>query len=482
MSDTVEPTAASPGQGKLQRNLGLTTAIALGVGTTVGSGIFTSVGAVAGAAGTPLLAVAAFLVGGLIMVPQILLYCEFSTAYTESGGQVVYFREAGWSFPSMFMSWSCYWATDPVGIATMTLTVVNYAAYFTGWGGNTGRLVGCALIVFFTWLHVCHKKAGATWQDFITAAKIVPFIVLVGIGLFFVNGDNYSSRTSDAVAASSPLLAIVTGVALTTWAYDGMQTSVTMAGEIENPRRNMPIALIGTVVLVTLLYTGLAAAAVGLVDIGSLAGSDAPVAAAFSQIPGIGSNAGTIAAVLAVVVVVGSLSSLIMFQARMQMKAAEEGYWWRSWAKIHPKYNTPATAMLWQSGLALVLVWFSTIQQLLGLFTLIVLLRNALLFCAWFKLRRKENYRPTWRAPFGPVTAVLAIVPSLILMVSTFFDAPVESVGAGLLALASAVPFYYRWRRVNADVIEGAERARNARILGEVDARVAPHSTEGGTW
>ena len=465
--------AAPPGRGTLQRNLGLTTALALGVGTTVGSGIFTSVGAVAGAAGTPWLAVAAFLVGGLIMVPQILLYCEFSTAYTESGGQVVYFREAGWSFPSMFMSWSCYWATDPVGIATMTLTVVSYAAYFTGWDGITGRLVGCALIVFFTWLHICHKRAGAAWQDFITAAKILPFVVLVVIGLFFVDGTNYSDPSNGLRGdgpSSGPLLALVTGVALTTWAYDGMQTSVTMAGEIKNPRRNMPIALIGTVVLVTLLYTGLAAAAVGLVDIEDLTSSDAPVATAFSQLPGVGENAGTLAAVLAVVVVVGSLSSLIMFQARMQMKAAEEGYWWRSWAAIHPKYNTPATSMLWQSGLALVLVWFSSVQQLLGLFTLIVLLRNALLFCAWFKLRHRPSYRPTWKAPFGPVTAVLAVVPSVVLMVSTFFDAPTESVVAGLVALATAVPFYFRWRRVNADVIRQAQDARDARILGQVDA------------
>lgn len=469
-----EGTPAAQGQaqsGQLERHLGLTTAIALGVGTTIGSGIFTSVGGVAGAAGTPILTILAFLIGGIIMIPQNLIYCEYSTAYTEDGGQVVYFREAGWHFLSMFFAWSCFWTTDPVGIATMTLTVANYMAYFTGWDSFTVHIVGCILIVFFTWLHMCHKKAGAKWQDFITAAKFAPFLLLVIVGLFFINGGNFGHEVSAdaATVAASPILALISGIAATTWSYDGMQTSVSMGGEIKNPEKNMPIALISTVIVVTLLYTGLATAAVGLVDINSLAGSDAPVAEAFAAIPAIGHHAGTVAAILAVIVVIGSLSSLIMFQARMEMKAAEEGFWWRSWAKIDPKYNTPVVSMLWQSGFALVLVWFSSIQQLLGLFTLICLLRNALLFCAWFKLRKMPSYKPTWKAPGGSIMAILAIVPSLILMVSTFFDAPGESVIAGVIAVASAVPFYFHWKKVNADIIERrtAERAAGISVVHE---------------
>ena len=99
-----------------------------------------------------------------------------------------------------------------------------------------------------------------------------------------------------------------------------------MGGEVKNPKKNMPIALIGTVFVVTLLYVLLSVSATGLVDIESLAASEAPIAMAFSQIPMIGEHAGTVAAILAVIVVTGSLSSLIMFQARGEMKAAQEGY------------------------------------------------------------------------------------------------------------------------------------------------------------
>lgn len=295
----------------MERHLGLSTAIALGVGTTIGSGIFTSVGAVAAAAGAPLLTILAFLLGGIIMIPQNLIYAEYSTAYSEDGGQFVYFREAGWPFMAMFFIWSCWWASDPVGIAIMALTVANYLAFFTGWSSMVVSVIACLLIIFFTWLHMCHKHAGAKWQNFITAFKVIPFLLLVVVGLFFISGGNFGAApvASSAAASGNIFGAMIAGVAATTWSYDGMQTCVTMGGEVKNPKRNMPIALIGTVFAVTLLYVLLSVSAVGLVDIDVLAASDAPVAEAFSHIPGIGTQAGTVAAILAVVVVTGSLSS-----------------------------------------------------------------------------------------------------------------------------------------------------------------------------
>lgn len=464
----------STGEEGMERHLGLSTAIALGVGTTIGSGIFTSVGAVAGAAGTPILTVIAFILGGLMMIPQNLIYAEYSTAYTEDGGQFVYFREAGWPFMAMFFIWSCWWATDPVGIAIMALTVANYLAFFTHWSATIVSIIACLLIIFFTWLHMCHKHQGAAWQNFITAFKVLPFLLLILAGLFFINGGNFEATSVSGSAAShgSFIAALIAGVAATTWSYDGMQTCVTMGGEVKDPKKNMPIALIGTVFVVTLLYVLLSISAVGLVDITTLAGSNAPVAQAFSMIPAVGEHAGNIAAILAVIVVTGSLSSLIMFQARGEMKAAQEGYWWRSWGNIHPKYDSPVVSMLWQSGFALILVWATSIQDLVAIFTFICLLRNALLFCAWFPLRNKDNYKPTFRAPGGPVMAVLAIVPSLVLMLGELSgiisgEVPLLSlnpISAGILIVVSAVPFYLHWRKVNADIIKEAEKRRLAAI------------------
>ncbi len=179
--------AAGGGEKELTRKLGLMSALVLGVGTTVGSGIFTSVGEVAGTAGTPIFTILAFLIGGLIMIPQNLCYTELMTAYPEDGLFVVYFREAGWNFLSFFGSWSCFWATDPVGIAIMAIAVGNYLAYFTGWTTMTVRIVSVVLIVIFTALHMIKMDVGAKFQNVITSIKIVPFILLVIVGLFCIS-------------------------------------------------------------------------------------------------------------------------------------------------------------------------------------------------------------------------------------------------------------------------------------------------------
>ena len=315
MSDNKHP--------ELKRRIGLFAAVAIGVGTTVGSGIFSSVGEVASASGTPFLTVLAFLLGGLIMIPQNLLYTEYSTAFPEDGLFVTYFKEAGLPFFSFLSGWLSFWATDPVGIAIMALTVSNYLAFFTNFSSVTIRIVAVSLIVMFTLLHMIKMDAGIKWQNFITSVKIIPFFILVGVGLFFIKGDNFSTAISGH--STTGLLALLAGISATTWSYDGMQSAAVMGGEIENPERNMPIALVATVLVVTVLYTLLSTMAVGIVDINTLAAAEAPIATAAANIPLIGKSAGIIASILAIIVVTGSLSSLIMFQARIEYKMAVDG-------------------------------------------------------------------------------------------------------------------------------------------------------------
>ncbi len=440
-------------ESSLKRRLGLGTAIALGVGTTVGSGIFASVGEVAGSAGTPLLTMLAFLIGGIIMIPQNLLYTEYSTAYPEDGLFVVYLKKAGWPALSFLSGWVSFFATDPVGIAIMALAIANYLAFFTGFSAFTVNIVAVIFIIGFTLLHMIKMDAGAKWQNFITAVKIFPFVILIGLGLFYARGGNYSAPAV-LIAKNKGILALLAGISATTWSYDGMQSACVMGGEIKNTKRNLPIALISTVIICTLLYTGLSTACVGLAPVAELAASDAPVATAASYIPTIGGSASTVTAILAIIVVIGSLSSLIMFQARIEYKMAREGMWFKSWGKVHEKWETPYISMLWQSGFAIILVFASNISDLLGYFTLICLLRNIITFLAVFKLRKLPTYKPTYKMPFWPLMTMLAIVPSIILFVSTFLWAPGQGIVAAVLAVGTGLPFYYYFKKKNNIVAE----------------------------
>ena len=136
----------SENKNELGRKLGLSAVIALGVGTTVGSGIFSSLSEVANAAGSSLFLVLAFIIGGLLQIPANFVYSELASAYPEDGGQYVYFREAG-SRPLAFLcGWISFWATDPPSISIMALAIVNYLAFFIPIHGLVLKLVAVVFV------------------------------------------------------------------------------------------------------------------------------------------------------------------------------------------------------------------------------------------------------------------------------------------------------------------------------------------------
>lgn len=294
-------------QGKLKRKLGLGAALAVAVGTTVGSGIFSSLAEVAGASGSALMMIASFVIGGLIMIPQNLLYAELASAYPEDGGQYTWLKEAGWRPVAFLNGWLAFWATDPSTCSVMSLAIASYLAFFIPALTGIGiKVVAILLIIGFTTLHYRSVEAGARFQAFITSLKLLPFFLLVGVGLFYMN----TELISVPAAAGAPvgIAALLAGVSATTWSYDGAIGACYMAGEVKDPDKTMPKVMIYCIAIVILLYAGLSTIAAGLIPLGELAASDAPIALAFSKIPVIGSTAGIITALMAIVVITGSVS------------------------------------------------------------------------------------------------------------------------------------------------------------------------------
>ncbi|MEG2286857.1 MAG: amino acid permease, partial [Ruthenibacterium sp.] len=283
--------ALAPQNTELKRTLGLGAVIALGVGTTVGSGIFSSLSEVAAAAGSSLFLVLAFLLGGLVQIPANFCYAELASAFPEDGGQYVYFREAG-SRPLAFLcGWVSFWATDPPSISIMAIAVVNYMAYFLPVHGIVLKLIATGLVLIFMFVHLRSVEGGGKFQTVITALKILPFVLIIGVGIFFIKGNLFMSG-----ATATGIMALVAGISATTWSFDGMAAACYMSGEIKKPEKNIPKGLILTAVVVLVLYVGLTVVASGLLGIEELAASEAPIALLASKIPGIGSFAGTLVA------------------------------------------------------------------------------------------------------------------------------------------------------------------------------------------
>lgn len=444
MAQSNESTVSA--QGTLKRKLGLGAALSVAVGTTVGSGIFSSIGEVAGASGSAIMMILCFVIGGVIMIPQNLLYAELASAYPEDGGQYTWLREAGWRPVAFLNGWLAFWATDPSTCSVMSLAIANYLAFFIpALQGIYLPITAIVIILIFTLLHSRSVEAGARFQSIITSLKLIPFFVLIGLGLFVMKGELIT--TPAAIGAPTGILALLAGVSATTWSYDGAIGACYMAGEVKDPNRTMPRVMILCITIVILLYAGLSTIAAGLLSIPELAASDAPIALAFSKIPLIGNAAGIVTALLAILVITGSMSGATMYQPRLQYAMAVDGLWYKRFAEVHPKYNTPSFALAAQAAYAIILVCVSGINDLLGYFTFICLVKNMLVFCTLFVHHKKTDYNPGWRCPAWRLMTIIAIGANGILLVSTFLWAPVPGLIAGVVALVTGLPAYYYFER-----------------------------------
>lgn len=444
--ETTSVSAQAPAQGELKRKLGLAAALSVAVGTTVGSGIFSSVGEVAGASGSALMLIASFIVGGLIMIPQNLLYAELSSAYPEDGGQYVWLKEAGWRPVAFINGWLAFWATDPSTCSVMSLAIANYLAFFIpGLRGVLIPITAIVIILIFTTLHYRSVEAGARFQTFITSIKLLPFFILVGMGLFFMKSELIAEPA--VIGAPVGFLALLAGVSATTWSYDGAVGACYMTGEVKDPDKTMPRVMIYCIGIVIVLYAGLSTIAAGLLPVGELAVADAPIALAFSKIPMIGAATGVVTSILAIIVITGSMSGATMYQPRLEYAMAKDGLWYNRFSEVHPKYNTPSFALIAQAGYAILLVCISGINDLLGYFTFICLVKNMLVFCTMFVHRRKAGYNPGWKCPAWKLMTVISIGANGILLVSTFLWAPMPGIIAGIVALVTGMPAYWYFEK-----------------------------------
>lgn len=443
-----KPESVTENKNELGRKLGLGAVIALGVGTTVGSGIFSSLSEVAAAAGSSLFLVLAFLIGGLLQIPANFCYGELASAFPEDGGQYVYFREAG-SRPLAFLcGWISFWATDPPSISIMALAIANYLGFFLPLGGLTLKLVATAFVIIFMFVHLRSVEGGGKFQTFITALKVLPFILIIGIGIFFLKGDLVLSSQTLPGAATG-FAALMAGISATTWSFDGMAAPCYMSGEIKDPKKNLPRGLVLTAVVVLLLYVGLTVVASGLLSVTELAASDAPIALLASKIPGIGNFAGPLVAVMAVIVVIGSLSSCIMFQPRIEYAMARDGLFFKQFGHVNEKWQTPDFSIIVQCAVGIILIFASSLSDLLGYFTLVALLKNFLTFATIFVLRRKESYKPSYRTPGGIIMPIIAMAMTATLIWSTFIWAPVAGIVTAIIAVATGLPAYYIFEKTN---------------------------------
>jgi len=420
----------------LRRSLSLLDATLVNVGVMIGSAVFLTASDVARALPQPLLQLAVWAVAALLSLAGALTIAELGAAFPKAGGLCVYLREALGPFWGFFYGWALLVVIQTAAIAAVAVAFASYCGHFLPLAPRAADLVAVAAIAALTGINVLGVREGVWTQNVVTGAK-----VLVVGGLIAAAFLGSAGSPSHFAPSSHPWTFAAFGAAAIgpLFAFDGWITTSYIGGEIKSPGRNLPLAALLSIALVTLLYLGLNAGYLYVLGSDRVAAS--PLVAADTARALLGPRGADLAAGMVVLATVGGLNGNILGGARVLYAMAEAGLFWRAAGRVHPRFGTPAAALLAQGVVSIGFVFTGRFDQLL----------TSCLFASWlfyglggvavFVLRRRTDLDRPYRVWGYPVVPAAFVASAALLLVSTVAADPRDSV-LGAALLLTGVPAY----------------------------------------
>lgn len=420
----------------LKREMGLFSATSVLVGTVIGAGIFTTPGKIAASAGSFGPMMLAWVIAGVSAVLCAFVYAELSPAMPKAGGSYVYIDEAFGHGASFMYGWSMIFGNFLAVIAMMaTAFASNFAVLFPGLNlSMTGRrTIATALIAILALSNIRGVKKGSLIQNIFTVAKISVLVVVIVGGVFVLRPENFASMTTKTIVWGNSFKTAVPAMS----AFGGYYALSYMSGEIKNPKKNLPLATMLGMGIVIVINIVVSVASVGAVGFSGLAGSATPVSDAAQII--FGPIGATLVTLGAAVSIFGATNGTLLSLPRVAYAMAENNMMFPFFAKVHPKYKTPYVTILVYAAVATIFVWTGNFMTFLMMSTFVGCLSEVAVCLSLFVLRKKK---PNMERPFKmrgyPVTAVLATLITLVLVLSVSLKE--MAMGAGLML--SSIPAY----------------------------------------
>jgi APA family basic amino acid/polyamine antiporter len=430
---------------ELRRTLSQRDLIFIVVGTVIGSGIFLTPGAVVRSAGSGGMALAVWTVGGVLSLLGALTFAELGAAKPQSGGMYVYLRDAFGPAVAFLFGWTMFLVIGAGSLATLGAAFPRYVSVFVPLSPFASRLVALVMIAVVTAINIRGTRQSADVQGVATILK-AGVIVLLATALVALGGD--APRTGSwwpETFTFSTLIGAVTGMIGVLWAYEGWQYVTFSAGETIDPQKTFARGIvIGTLLLIG-IYVFANVGYFAALGIDGVAASNRVASDAASAV--LGPWAGTVLAVVILISIFSAANGMTLTLPRLFFAMARDRLFFARLAEVHPRFGTPAAAIVGTSLWAAVLVLSGSFEQLLTYVVFMSWLWFALAALAIFAYRRREPDAPRpFRTPGYPVTPVLFILAALVIVVNTIVAQPVQSlVGLGLALLG--IPAYLWWRR-----------------------------------
>ena len=456
-----KPVIARTESGQLPRALGLRHAIAIVVGTIIGSGIFLVPKEMMQAVGSAKLVYLAWIVGGILSIFGALTYAELGALKPQAGGEYVYVRDGYGPLPGFLYAWTWFVIAKPASIATITTGLMRILGTFSAFRFLTENAISTPITITWaqfgamvvtiaiTGLNYIGVRRAGEFQYIFTVLKVLMIAAIVGVAFSFSQGtfSNFSTTYSGATGGVSGfMVALVAAL----WAYDGWNDLNMVSEEIEHPERNIPLGLIVGVLLVAGLYMATNAAVQFVLPATQVAGSERPASDATRLAIG-AVGAAVVSAGMALSMLVG-LNGTVMSGGRVPFAVARDGYFFRALAEVHPRYLTPGNALVVQGVLScLLLLGISRFQQLfsIAIFAewLFYMIAASTIFLFRKRLPDAQRAYRAWGYPLVPAVFILA---AAFLLYSTFTENLSRSLW-GSAAILAGIPvfFYFRSRRQN---------------------------------
>ncbi|HXE81014.1 MAG TPA: amino acid permease [Vicinamibacterales bacterium] len=421
----------------LARELTLPAAVALVIGQVIAVGIFLTPGTIIRALASPLWIIAAWVTMGALAICGALAYGALAGKFPQAGGGYVYLRETFGSRVAFLYGWKCLLIMDPGVTAALATGFAAYAAYLVPLDAVTSRLAAAAAIFVLAGVHVIGLRPGARLLKVLAVTKIVLILALVAAALAGpVGGWEHFMPFVERRPGSPPLGAALAAAFVSVFfAFGGWWEVTKIAGEMKDPR-TLPRALWIGLLAVTILYLTTTLAFVYVLPMEQVQPGEAFVAQVGSEM--LGASGGRIVALVVVICVLGSLGSMLMVAPRLYFAMAHDGLFPEAAAAVHPRYHTPARAILLQAVLASILVVLGTFESIVSYFVFITVVFIALTVGGVFVLKRRD---PAWDVPGYPWTPALFLAMVAALLVVLAMNAPLQAI-LGAAVVAAGLPVY----------------------------------------
>lgn len=428
--------------GELKRQIGLRTATALIVGEVIAVGIFLTPAGMAKSLGSPLWLLIVWLLMGGMALCGALCYGELAARFPEAGGGYVYLREA-YGRPIAFLyGWMALLVMDPGLTAALAVGLASYVGYIFKLSPTGLKVVALGSILFVALVNIRGVRLGSGLIRWLTILKLglLGLVIVWGFGMRLGHWSNFTPLVAQRPGSEPLIAALAGGIVGAFFSFGGWWDLSKLAGEVRDPEHNLPRALIYGVTILTAVYILTSAAFMYLVPLEQVTSGETFAAQAGEVL--FGRLGGQVLSGIVIVAVMGSLTAVVMSAPRVYFAMARDGLFIPAAAAIHPRYGTPARAIIIQATLASLLVLVGTFNTIISYFVFVVVIFIALTVAALFVLRRRDSQSIVYRTPGYPLTPIIFLLLIALLLFLLGGHNPLQAcLGVGVVALG--LPIYY---------------------------------------